>query len=197
MQSKRSVTILISVLVCALLTGIGYATIPSGNGQTTKSKSVSVAIASDQIPQVTISNDAGTALGTSTNPVIVTVPTLSTFTPDVIRSLADGGALATENDPNTTAPDSSVVARFTPARGAVVYGQGGVSVYGVGGTSCVVRLWWYDDTNAVWTAVGGPQTLTTASTNFVGINSRAMVGAKFFVQITTNTGCTKVIWHFS
>lgn len=187
--------------------GSGPAAVPVANdglsvpvtGTVTATGGATAANQTNGAQKTQVVDAADVNLGTNTNPIIETTPTPTTFTPTIIRGGHGGAAqaLPTDNDPNTTAPDATNSARFTHPAGGVFYGSGGVAIYAIGGTSCTVRCWWYDDTNAYWTPLGNVQTLTSASTNFLRIVCGAMVGAKFFVQIVTNTGVTELIWHFS
>jgi hypothetical protein len=121
----------------------------------------------------------------------------TTFTPDVVRGAIGAGALATDTAPTSAEPDASLTARLSPKNAGIFYGSGRLNLIAVNGTSIVVQPWWWDDTNAVWTKLGATTTVTVGTTNFAVITVGGMVGAKFFVQITTNTGVEKFCWFFS
>ena len=112
-----------------------------------------------------------------------------------------GNALGAEDDPNTTAPDLNTNV-ITQGRSRIVAIPAGIFLSGsvqisswcVGGTSCTVRSWWYDDRKGLWVPNGAIATLTTATTNAANQTVGCMPGSRWFVQVVTNTGVTKLIY---
>jgi len=101
-----------------------------------------------------------------------------------------GAALGNDAAPtNLGSVPANRILRCTAKRNGVVT-MGGMTLRMViaDGTSLVVRPWFYDDTQAIWIPHGTAQTLTAASTNTASVVVGNMGGAKFFMQITTNTG---------
>lgn len=100
------------------------------------------------------------------------------------------GTVATDPSPNTTPPAANRILRCTAKRDALMaMGFANLRLLGArDGTSLVVQPWFYDDTQAAWVRFGAPVTLTSAAQNVTNVNVGNMAGAKFFVQVTTNTG---------
>ena len=111
-----------------------------------------------------------------------------------------GSAIAVDSDPNSVAPPASRV--FYPPTsifiGSFEAGNGNtltstnISPCAADGTSVTVRAWWYDDTQSLWIPESSGPTLTYASTNVSNIAMRCMPGVKHFLQVTSNTGVTKI-----
>lgn len=183
-MKKQAWAVVLVTLVALLATIPATATPPSGNGQTTSAKSVSVVVASDQ--------------GTTSNPLRTTAPDRTTFT--LTHFETNNSGLATDtNDPNTTDPASRAV-RLTQSVSATT-GAGATSILGVAldGTSLVVQPWIYDDVRLTWYKLGPTVTVNSSSVGgtSLGTIGAGLVGAKFFFQITTNTGTvTKFYWYF-
>lgn len=108
-----------------------------------------------------------------------------------------GAALAVDSDPNSVTPSAARImsgprAGFWPTlmnAGGAALGPF-ITLLSADGTSVTLRWWWYDDTKATWIPGTTTVTLTTAGNNFQQL--RYVLGAKTFVQVTANTGVTKV-----
>lgn len=130
---------------------------------------------------------------------VVTHNTAGTFSADLWRTGASG---FTDASPNTSAPAAGTIAKCPPGKFLVGWGGGNnavvLSVFLADGTSVQVRLWYYDDTMALWVSPTfmSATTLTYASTNMTTFAPRLMPGAKMFVQVIANTGATKVALIF-
>jgi hypothetical protein len=111
-----------------------------------------------------------------------------------------GSALATEANPTDLASVTGIATNLSGLGGRIIttpagiFVTGGVQIiaYAVGGTSCTVRFWWYDDVKRIWIANGAVVTLTTATTNSGTTTFGCMPGSRWFAQIVTNTGVTAV-----
>lgn len=102
-----------------------------------------------------------------------------------------GGALATENDPNTTPPAASRILRIGAKRGGtLVQGLGNVRAYVANGTSLTLRGWYFDTFVNLWVAFVGAAGQVCNANAFTSVlaNTGTMCGAQVFVQILTNTG---------
>lgn len=126
----------------------------------------------------------------------------SDWTEQVMIGTIGGGALPTDPNPNTTPPAANRIFRCANRSRALFAnttststGCGArVATSVAGGSSMTVQLWFYDDTQARWVEYDFPRTFTPngvnpninlALWNNVGAH---FIGAKFFVQITANTG---------
>lgn len=167
---------LVLFLLLGVLGGTAVATLPSGNGQTTKAKSVSVAIASDQT-------------------VSILPPDRTTYTLAYLQGTLGGSALATDPDPNTTDPGSKAV---RIGRDMIPTNLGAASIVASiadAGGSMAVQPWVYDDVRAKWFKfVGAPVTVSLVSA--VATVGGGMAGAKFFMQITSNASSITQYWWF-
>jgi hypothetical protein len=149
--------------------------LPSGAGQKDKAHSASLVLASDhdlvQVKSPDHSSDATFAMA-------VWVGTVGT------------GTVSTDPDPNVTPPAANRILRITPKRDGVhCFGGTDLRMLSAGdGTSIVLQPWFYDDTQARWIRYSVAVTLTTATSNTGFSLIGAMLGAKFFVQCTANTG---------
>jgi hypothetical protein len=75
------------------------------------------------------------------------------------------------------------------ARGAVqTLGAGTIRAIVIAGTNLVFQPWFYDNTLATWVKFGATVTITVGTTNITSIGPAAMVGAKFFLQVVSQTG---------
>lgn len=127
-----------------------------------------------------------------------------TFTLAVWRYNA-GSPLPLDADPNTTPPPGSQILTIGHKRGMIVnIGTGGtVRYWGIGGTTNLTfQPWFYDSTRALWIkfgvvsssiqdnlVVGPPQ---TAGPNVAATLCGAMIGAKWWAQITVNHATTGI-----
>jgi len=110
-----------------------------------------------------------------------------------------GAALSVDNDPNTTPPPANRIFRCSAKRNATAHMAGGSSPFGMffkvviaDGTSLQARAWLFDSTQNKWLPHGTTLTLTFATGNVgnVGAQINNVNGAKAFIQILANTGCT-------
>jgi hypothetical protein len=149
--------------------------LPSGPGQVEKARSESVVVASDHDPILVKSPDHSSD---------------TTFTLANWVGTVGTGSVATESDPNTSAPNPSRILRITAKRdGLLGFGAAILRLLTAGdGTSLVLQPWFYDDTQAKWIKLGGAITITTATSNASSVLLGNMAGAKFFVQCVTNNG---------
>lgn len=75
------------------------------------------------------------------------------------------------------------------SRGAVqTMGLGNIRVVVIAGTTLVFQPWFYDNFLAAWVKFGAATTVTVATTNISAASPGAMVGAKFFLQVVSQTG---------
>lgn len=119
-----------------------------------------------------------------------TKPTPSTFYDcHVIVGSLSGGALSTENDPNTTAPDVSRVS-FTPKS---ALRQILCSLQADAG--CVVEGWWYSYTIGRWFRVNQTTLVADITTAIgAGISSIGIPeNVPFFLRVQANAGGAKVV----
>jgi hypothetical protein len=111
-----------------------------------------------------------------------------------------GAAIGTDSDPNTSPPPANRIAQLPSSIfGISIFSPFNVSGLGIfatlisaDGTAITVRPWWKDDLKGEWVPLTTAVTLTTAGNNFQQLSIRVMPGAKFFVQVTANTGVTKM-----
>jgi hypothetical protein len=149
---------------------------PSGGGQTTKAKSMSVVFASDQDAAPVKSPDHSTD---------------ATFALAIwVGTVGVGSGVAVDAAPNTTEPSTDRILRITAKRdGVMTFGGAAIKTVTAGdGTSLLVQPWFYDDTQHLWIKHGPVITITTATTNISTLTIGNMAGAKFFIQVTTNNG---------
>lgn len=112
------------------------------------------------------------------------------------RGTVGGSALTADaSDPNASAPLANQIVRVgnCAARGALMAtGLGQLRLIASGGTSIVCQPWLFDTTQNTWIKYGPALTITIATTNLAtpAFTVGGLVGAKFFVQITSNTGVT-------
>jgi hypothetical protein len=102
-----------------------------------------------------------------------------------------GAALATDPNPNSTPPASNRIVRgggLNPAGELYLQGHGLFLAQCIGGTSCTVQIWFFDATQAQWIQTQIPTTITIATSPQGFFNVYALLGAKFFCQLTANTG---------
>jgi hypothetical protein len=155
-----------------------------GAGQTTKAISRSVTLASD--------HDASN-IGSKSH------ESDATFAMALWIGTWNGSALGTDAAPNSTPPDPSRILRIVPRReilaamGGSVSGQQGPLIRAIatgGSGNIVVQGWIYDDTQAKWIKWGGANTLTLTNNvqNLGSIVHGLILGAQFFLQITSNPG---------
>lgn len=111
-----------------------------------------------------------------------------------------GAAIAVDADPNTVGGGGAGSLALLQAAGRVYSAPAGIFIHGQtfinalaqDGTSAVGRFWWYDDVEALWIPSGNVATMTTAAANSLLAVIGAMPGSKWYVQITSNTGVTKI-----
>jgi len=111
-----------------------------------------------------------------------------------------GAALSTDSDPNTSEPVTNRVIRARAKRdGVMVMGTMLLRVVIADGTSLTFRPWMYDNHESKWIPHGNAQTVTFATGNIGNgtVLPGNIAGAKVFVQITANTGCTVMGIDFS
>lgn len=66
------------------------------------------------------------------------------------------------------------------------------------GTTATMRFWWFDDAIGVWIGLGSAAAAATyATTNRLAVAIRNVPGLKTFLQISANTGVSKVAVAFS
>lgn len=102
-----------------------------------------------------------------------------------------GNPLVADPDPpNTTPPAASRIIRVDPAarNAAAAIALGSIRVIAIGGTSIVYKPWVFDATLNLWLLWGAATTVTLGTTNIGAIGIGAMLGAKWFLQITTVNG---------
>jgi hypothetical protein len=109
-----------------------------------------------------------------------------------------GSALGTDPVPDTggNAPAGNRILRVTAKRDGVMT-LGGCNLRMVtsgDGTSIVLQPWFFDNTQNAWVKHGATVTITSATANAASIIIGNMAGAKFFVQIVTNTGVTALAY---
>lgn len=103
----------------------------------------------------------------------------------------------TDPDPNVTPPSIDTIVRFPAGRFVVAWGIGFafsvLTTFLADGTSAQIRVWYFDESRALWVTPGfnSLTTLTYSANNTSGLAIRIMPGAKFFVQVVTNTGASK------
>jgi hypothetical protein len=103
-------------------------------------------------------------------------------------------------DPNAVAPSASRIVTIPPnvlvfneAANAIQRNGLLMSCFLADGTSASLRGWWKDDVQNLWTPLGFAATAVTyATTNAFHMQIRHMPGVKLFVQVTANTGVTKI-----
>lgn len=174
MKSAQYILIAL-LLLCCTLGGTAAATLPSGNGQTTKAKSVSVTIASDQTVPVsgTISVDtsalATSALQTAGNTSLSTIATNTT-------GVATAAGIATLNTTLglLTMPKSTTAVTISDSTDTTTYCGKGVWV-GVAGDLAVKML---SDSSA---------------TTLKNVPSGSFVPGQFLRIMSTNTTATNII----
>lgn len=154
------------------------ATVSSGNGQTTKARSVSVTMASDE----------------TLPPKSADHSTASTFALDSWYGTLGGTALATDPDPNVTPPASNRIIRMGSTLDGVT-SMGGphlISAAILDGTTLTYQAWFYDNSQAKWIKIHSTVVLTLTTNNFRNLNivPGNLSGAKVFIQITANSGVT-------
>lgn len=119
-------------------------------------------------------------------------PTASGF--DVLWIDGGGVAIPTDNTPNQTPPAANRI--FLMPRYIFALGLGftpAVNCFVADGTQATVRIWQYDDSQATWFAIGNVSaTLSYSAQNFSNTQCRCVSGAKFFCQVVSNTGVTKI-----
>jgi len=156
----------------------------SGDGPTTKARSKSITLATDEILEVSMPEanefrSLGTGIGVWLDP---------------------GGAIPTENDPNTTMPARERVFRILAPYGTVpLPSQGSLRGWVVDGTSLGMAPWVFDDVKQLWVRLGAAASITSANgTGFIIASLGAgFLGAKIFIQIASNTGgVTKAAYGF-
>lgn len=106
-----------------------------------------------------------------------------------------GAALSVDaSDPNASAPTTARILRITARHGTVfIHGNGTVRATAIGGTSCAVQTWFYDEVVAFWLKLNAnPVTLTTATGLTQLATTGNMGGAKVFLQVTANTGVSAI-----
>lgn len=171
----KRVHIFLSVLFALLVVATAGAVLPSGNGQTTKARSVSVTFPTDVDTVPVKSPDHSTD---------------STFSFALQIGTIGGSALTTDSNPSVLGDVSAPrTLRVTAKRDGVMTMGGAVVRCSIAdGTSLVFRPWFYDYTQARWIPIGASATLTAASTNSSTVAIGNMAGARLFTQIITNTG---------
>jgi hypothetical protein len=125
--------------------------------------------------------------------MIVSTPTASTFTAQCW--IENGGAaIAVDSSPNSVAPAANRIIR-APSYAFNLHDrvfQLGVVAFVADGTGATLRMWWYDDVQLLWIARGQAVSVTYAGTNSTQFSALSMPGAKWFCQVTANTGVTKI-----
>lgn len=88
-----------------------------------------------------------------------------------------------------TPPASRIIRMSAKRDGLVAMGLPMLRLLGArDGTSLVVQIWFYDDSQAAWVRHDAPVTLTSATSNATNKTLGNTAGAKYFVQVVTNTG---------
>lgn len=121
--------------------------------------------------------------------LVTTQNTAATYAP---LCMITGSPIATDSAPTNLASVPSARIITTPP-GIFVTSVLNLSSWTYDGTSAVARYWWYDSVYDLWVPHGTTQTMTTATANVINFQVGCMPGAKFFCQITTNTGSVSKI----
>jgi hypothetical protein len=105
-----------------------------------------------------------------------------------------GSAIAADDDPNaTTPPDHRVVELPTiPDHAANAF-----ACFALDGTTITARPWLYEPKTGVWVPLyTAAAVVPAAPTIFVTAGLALARGARVFVQLTVNTGVTKLAWRY-
>lgn len=139
--------------------------------------------------------------GPDNAPMPVATPDRSTWTITHVEGTLGVGSLAADaSDPNTVSPGARAV-RLSGAN-AAPNGAGASAIIAVvlDGTSLVLRPWIYDDVATKWYRFVPDVTVLAATIGGSAVlvaSMPALVGAKFFLQIITNTGTvSQYYWYF-
>lgn len=126
-----------------------------------------------------------------------------TFTVAVWRYNA-GSPLPLDSDPNTTPPPANQILTLGHKRGMIIpFGLGSVRYFGIGGTTNLTfQPWFFDSKRGLWIkfgpvssstqdnfVVGPPQ---SGGPNVAATLCQAMIGAKWWPQITVNDAVTGI-----
>lgn len=110
-----------------------------------------------------------------------------------------GASGFTDSDPNSVPPAASRIIRFpaympqapNPPISATLWLGAQLMAVLADGTSATIRFWWYDDVEELWVPSGATVALTYATGNQSAQTIR-FIAAKWFCQVTANTGVTKI-----
>lgn len=109
-----------------------------------------------------------------------------------------GSPIAVDSDPNSVAPPASRIFTapsyvFRALSAFATTGSGPVIYYAMGdGATISTRSWWYDDAQGLWVPFAGAGGLDF-TTFAMGTGGASVVpGQRYFVQVTANSGCTKL-----
>jgi len=155
-------------------------TLPSGTGQTTKARSLSVALASDEVVPIWTGDHSSDSFSLGDSPYGLW--------------LDSGSDIATDGNPNTTGGPSSARICHVAARPGTILapGLGSFRLFVVDGTSLAAVPWLYDPVKGLWVQMTAAVTVTAANgLGTLASNIGGLVGAQLFAQITTNTGNVK------
>lgn len=117
--------------------------------------------------------------------------------PFEMHEVRDGGgiALATDPDPNTTAPPDARIVElpFIPAHAANAF-----NAFALDGTTITVRPWLREPRTGVWIPLyTAAAVIPAAPTVFLTAGLALARGAQVFVQVTAVTLVTKLAWRYA
>lgn len=104
----------------------------------------------------------------------------------------NGGAAIADDAAPTNLASVAAGRRFSNPAGILLTSAANLMAFAVGGTSAIIRFWWYDSVMDLWVPNGANATITSATTNSAASLVGSMPGSQFYMQMVTNTGVTKV-----
>lgn len=105
----------------------------------------------------------------------------------VTHVISASSALATDSDPNASPPSDGRIFEAPNAEPGELAGAA-LFVAPTGGTTCSVRIWYYDKTLKRWIALGTAATACPADTLTNIEPWLCPAGVDLTVQVTANTG---------
>lgn len=110
-----------------------------------------------------------------------------------------GAALAVDPDPNVTPPAADRIIQLHPRYLRAMVGQQfpQVTVWLANGTTCSVRVWFYEDSLGRWIGTLTPTVLDySAISRLNSAGTPFAAGLRAFAQVTANVGTTRIAMSF-